>query len=38
MTKLNPNKENETKSDIFPLSILKSDAVSFFTKNMYVLQ
>ena len=27
MTKVNPNNENETKSDIFPWDIFKSDII-----------
>ena len=33
MTKVNPNNGNETKSDIFPWDIFKSDTISFFIKN-----
>ena len=29
MTKVNPNNENEGKSDIFPRDIFKSDVISF---------
>ena len=29
MTKANPNNENETKLDIFPWDIFKSDSISF---------
>ena len=32
MSKVNPNHGNETKSDIFPRDIFKSDVISFFTK------
>ena len=32
MTKVNLNNGNETKSDIFPWGIFKSDSVSFFIK------
>ena len=34
MTKVNLNKGNETKSDIFPWDIFKSDSVSFFYQNI----
>ena len=30
MTKVNPNNGNETKSDIFPWDIFKSDTISFY--------
>ena len=33
MTKEKPNNGNETKSDIFPWSIFKSDSIYFFIKN-----
>ena len=33
MTKVKPNNENETKSDIFPWGIFKSDVTSFFIKK-----
>ena len=33
MPKLNLNNGNETKSDIFPWDILKSDTISFFIKK-----
>ena len=33
MTKVNSNKGNETKSDIFLWEIFKFDAISFFTKQ-----
>ena len=32
MTKVNLNNGNETKSDIFPWDIFKSDTISFFIK------
>ena len=32
MTKVNPNNENEAKSDIFPMDIFQFDTVSFFIK------
>ena len=38
MTKLNPNKGNETKSDTFPCDIFKSDVLSFLSKNINVIQ
>ena len=39
MTKVNPNNGNETKSDIFPWDILKSDNISFFLfKNSKVFR
>ena len=31
---VNPNNGNETKSNIFPWDIFKSDAISFFSKNI----
>ena len=33
MTEVTPNNGNETKSDIFPCDIFKSDAISFFIKK-----
>ena len=33
MTKVNPNNENEKKSDIFPRDIVKSDVIYFFIKK-----
>ena len=33
MNKVNPNNENETKSDIFPWDIFKYDSISFFIKK-----
>ena len=33
MTKVNPNNGHETKSDIFPWGIFKSDTISFFIKS-----
>ena len=33
MTKVNPNNENKTKSDIFLWDILKSDTLSSSSKN-----
>ena len=38
MTKVNPNNKDLKKSNIFPQDIFKSDAVSFFTKNIEILQ
>ena len=38
MTTVNPNKGNETKSDIFPWDILKSDTISFLPKDTKVFQ
>ena len=32
MTKVNPNNRNETKSDIFPYDIFKSDNIFFYPK------
>ena len=37
MTKVNPKNGNKTKSDIFPWDILKSDAISFLSKNIKVI-
>ena len=34
MSKVNPNKGNETKSEIFPWDIFKSDNISFFYRKM----
>ena len=33
MTKVNPNDGNETKSNIFPWDIFKSDSMSSFIKK-----
>ena len=33
MTKVKPSNENETKSDILPWDIFKSDTISFFIKK-----
>ena len=33
MTKVNPNNGNETKLDILPSDIFKSDNISFFIKK-----
>ena len=38
MTKVNPNNGKETKSDIFPWDIFKSDTISFLSKNTEVFQ
>ena len=38
MTKVSLNNENETKSDIFPWNIFKSDTISFLAKNIQTLQ
>ena len=38
MTKVNPNNGNETKSDIFPWDIFKSETISFSLKNIEVFQ
>ena len=38
MTKVNPHNGNETKSDIFPWDIFKSDTISFLSKNIKVFQ
>ena len=35
MTKVNPNNGNQTKLDIFPCDIFKSDAISFLIKKYY---
>ena len=34
MTKVNPSNGNETKSDIFPWDIFKSDTISFFYQKI----
>ena len=34
MTKVNPNNGNETKSDIFPWDIFKSDVTSSFCQKI----
>ena len=34
MTKVKPKNGNETKSDIFPKDIFKSDIISFFIKKI----
>ena len=36
MTKVNQNNGNETKSDIFPWDIFKSDAIYFLSKTVKV--
>ena len=33
MTKVSPNNGNETKSDIFPWDVFKSDKISFFIEK-----
>ena len=38
MTKVKPNNPNEAEADIFPWEIFKSDATSFFIKNIKVFQ
>ena len=38
MTKVNPNNGNETKSDIFPWDIFKSDVIHFSSTNIKVFQ
>ena len=38
MTKVNPNNGNETKSDIFPWDIFKSDPICFLSKNIKIFQ
>ena len=38
MTKVNPNNGKETKSDIFPWDILKSDVISLLSKNIKTFQ
>ena len=39
MTKVKPNNEKETKSDIFPSEIFKFDTISFFIKkNIKIFQ
>ena len=38
MTKVNLNNGNETKSDIFPWDIFKSDSISFLSKYIKVFQ
>ena len=35
MTKVNPSNESETKSDIFPWDILKSDTVYFLSQKIF---
>ena len=32
---MNPNKGKETKSDIFPQDIFKSDTISFLSKKIF---
>ena len=38
MNKANPSNGNETKSDIFPLDMFKSDVIFLFIKNIEVFQ
>ena len=38
MTKVNPSNGNETKSDIFPWGIFKSDNISLLSKINKVFQ
>ena len=38
MTKGNPNNGNETKSDIFPYDILKSDIIFHCSQNTKIFQ
>ena len=38
MTKLNPNDENETKSEIFSRDIFKSDIIFHWSQNTIILQ
>ena len=38
MTKVKPNNQNETKSDIFPWDIFKCDIESFLSENIKVFQ
>ena len=38
MTKVNPSNGNETKSDIFPWEIFKSDNISLLSKINKVFQ
>ena len=38
MTKVNPNNENDTKSDIFPCDTFKSDTISILSKNIKVFK
>ena len=38
MTKENPNNGIESKSDIFPRDIFKSDAISLLSENIKVFQ
>ena len=38
MTKVNPNNENETKSDIFARDIFKFGVMHFFMKNIKKFQ
>ena len=38
MTKVNPSNGNETKSDIFPWDVFKSNIMSFLSKKIKVFQ
>ena len=38
MTKVNLNNTNETKPDIFPWDMFKSDSISFLAKYIKVFQ
>ena len=38
MTKVNPNNGNETKSDIFPCDIFKSDITFHWLQNAKIFQ
>ena len=38
MTKVNPNNENETKSDIFSMDIFKSDLAFHWAQNTKIFQ
>ena len=38
MTKVNLNNRNETKSDIFPWGIFKSDIILHWSQNNKILQ
>ena len=38
MTKINPNNGSETKTDIFPWDIFKSDTISLLQKNIKMFQ
>ena len=38
MTKVNPSNGNETKSDIFPLDMFKSDIIFHWSQNTKIFQ